>query len=92
MTGCNRMQLPTPARHPHRPAARVGRLGPGARKRWLRFLVKNASDANENVQNFSIFLDKHCTKEILLLNSIYIIVNILYFNIYFKPEYLLIKI
>ena len=92
MIRCNRMQLPTPARHPHRPAARVGRLGPGARKRWLRFLVKNASDANENVRNFSISFDKYCTNEMLLVNSIYFMVNILYFNIYFKLEYLLIKI
>ena len=80
---------PTPASHPQRAG---GVAGPGARKRWLRFLEKNASEANENVRNFSISFDKHCTNEILLLNSIYIIVNILYFNIYFKPEYLLIKI
>ena len=90
--GCNRMQLPTPARHPHRPAVRVGRLGSGARKRWLRFLVKNSSGANENVQNFRISFDKHCINEMLLVNSIYFIVNILYFNIYFELEYLLIRI
>ena len=89
MTGCNRMQLP-PSHATH--SARVGLVGLGARKPWLRFLVKNASGANENVRNFSISFDKHCTNEMLLVNSIYFIVNILYFNIYFKLEYLLIKI